>query len=95
MSLIEIPGGKPRQFVEAPHGLERRVKRALAALGDLDLELPGLDSLAAALIALADELDGDSDLELDADSEVVTEDDLPLFASPRSRPPGRPRSAEG
>jgi len=47
MSLIELPRRKRdmRTFIEAPPGLQRRVVRALTALGELpdDLELPGLD----------------------------------------------------
>ena len=69
--------------MEPPPGLQRGVSRALAALGDLpdDLELPGRDDLAAALIALADNLDGDEDFEPDADAEPEPEEEhLPLFA---------------
>lgn len=68
MSLIELPRRKreARTFVEAPPGLQRRVNRALTALGELpdDLDLPGLDDLAGALIELADAIDGDKGLNL-------------------------------
>jgi hypothetical protein len=91
VTLIELPRRRaaPRTFVEPPAGLQRRVARALAALGDLpdDLDLPGLDALADALIHLADDLDGDSDLEPDADDEIVSVDDLPLFAGAVARRP--------
>lgn len=80
MTLIELPRRRaaPRVFVEAPDGLQRRVKRALAALGDLPdgFDLPGLDALSSALIDLAGNLDGDADLE-PQDGE---EERLPLFA---------------
>lgn len=79
MTLIELPRRRaaPRVFIEAPAGLHRRVTRALDALGDLDL--PGLPDLADALIALADELDSDPDLEPEEDL-GVEEAELPLFA---------------
>ncbi len=89
MTIIELPSRRaaPRIFVEAPAGLERRVKRALRALGDLPNELddlPGLQPLAAALIDLTDALDGDADLEPDADDEILTVDDLPLWVAARA-----------
>lgn len=81
MTLIELPRRRaaPRVFVEAQPGLQRRVSRALSALGDLPdgFDLPGLDDLSAALIDLADELDGDTDLE---DDELGDDEALPLFA---------------
>jgi predicted RNA polymerase sigma factor len=82
MTLIELPRRRdaPRTFVEPPAGLERRVTRALDALGDLPegFDLPGLPDLAEALIAIADELQGDVDRE---DEEDRGEDEaLPLFA---------------
>lgn len=85
MTLIELPRRPrgPRAFVEAPPGLERRVARALDALGNLpdDLDLPGRDAFAAALVDLADALNPDSDFEPDADAEPEPEDEaLPLFA---------------
>lgn len=91
MSLIELPRRRcaARTFIEAPPGLQRRVSRALTALGDLpeDLELPGLEDLADALIALADEIDGDADLEPEEDGDGE-EEALPLFAfADRARPP--------
>lgn len=69
MTIIELPRrrGAPRIFVDAPADLERRIDRAIDALGDLDLhDLPGLDELASALIELADDLDGDADDEAEA-----------------------------
>lgn len=70
MTLIELPRrrGAPRAFVEPPPDLDRRIGRALDALGDLPdgLELPGLSDLAGALIELADELAADPDLEEDS-----------------------------
>ncbi|MGJ0506273.1 MAG: hypothetical protein ACR652_03895 [Methylocystis sp.] len=88
MTLIELPRRRdaPRTFVEPPAGLERRVSRALNALGDLDIpDLPGLPELGAALIALADELQGDVDLE---DDELGDAESLPLFAfAARAGPP--------
>lgn len=87
MTLIELPRRRaaPRVFVEAQPGLQRRVTRALGALGDLPegFDLPGLDDLAAALIAIADELDGDPDLE---DDELGDEEALPLFEWSARRP---------
>ena len=81
MSLIEFPRRKaaPRLFIEPPQDMERRVSRALDALGDLPegVELPGLIELADALIAIADELAGDTDLE---DDELGDDEALPLFA---------------
>mgnify|MGYP007086246181 CR=1 FL=1 len=69
MTLIELPRrrGAPRACVEPPPDLDRRIGRALDALGDLPdgLELPGLSALAGALIELADELAADPDLEDD------------------------------
>lgn len=83
MTLIELPRrrAEPRVFVEAGPGLHRRVDRALAALGNLpdDLDLPGLDMLAGALIAIADALDGDCDDEPEEDCDAE-EERLPLFA---------------
>lgn len=79
-NMIMLPQrrGSPKIFVEPPAGLERRVSRALDALGDLDLpDLPGLPELGAALIELANELAGDADLE---DDELGDEEALPLFA---------------
>jgi hypothetical protein len=91
VTLIELPRRRPapRVFVEASAGLQRRVSRAISALGDLpdDLALPGLDELADALIAIADDLDGDADSDPDADDEIVSLDDLPLFAAAARRPP--------
>lgn len=91
MTIIELPRRRdaPRVFIEAPAGLPRRVNRALVALGDLDLNLPGLDALGAALVAIADELEGDADLEPGADDEPESEEEaLPLFAfAERRRPP--------
>jgi hypothetical protein len=82
VTLLELPrrGSAPRVFVELPAGLDRRVKRALSALGDLpeELRLPGLPDLADALIAIADELDGDADLEPEEDEDQ--DEMLPLFA---------------
>jgi hypothetical protein len=78
MTLLELPRRRagPRVFLEPPPHLERRVKRALRALGELPHELgdlPGLGALSAALIGLADALDGAPDLEPEPE-------DLPLFA---------------
>ncbi|MGJ0507476.1 MAG: hypothetical protein ACR652_10125 [Methylocystis sp.] len=79
--LIELPRRRdaPRCFVEPPAGLERRVTRALDALGDLPdgFDLPGFEALAEALIAIADELQGDVNLE---DDELGDDEALPLFA---------------
>jgi hypothetical protein len=90
VTLLELPRrARPRVFIEPPADLERRVKRALRALGELPDELadlPGLETFAAALIGLADALEPDPDLE-DADDEILTVDDLPLFAAARARPP--------
>jgi len=87
MSLIELPRRRaaPRTFIEAPEGMERRVSRALDALGNLpdDLDLPGLDELSASLIELADAIEPDADCEPDDDDEIVAIDDLPLFAAAR------------
>lgn len=74
MTLLELPRrrAEPRVFLEPPHGLARRVRKALVALGDLPHELdglPGLDVLGAALVAVADAFDDDPDLEPDADDE--------------------------
>ncbi len=80
MTLIELPRRRdaPRVFVEPMHGLERRVQRALRALGDPDdIDLPGLPELAAALIEIADELQDDPDTE---DDELGDDEALPLFA---------------
>ncbi|MGJ0507628.1 MAG: hypothetical protein ACR652_10945 [Methylocystis sp.] len=82
MTMIELPRRRdaPRTFVEPPAGLERRVSRALDALGDLDLpDLPGLPELSGALIELADELAGDPDPEPEEDADGE-EERLPLFA---------------
>lgn len=79
MTIIALPWRQaPRVFIEADPDLHGRVARALASLGDLpdELSLPGLDVLADALIALADELDGDADSEPDADVEASAEDDF-------------------
>lgn len=71
MTLVELPRRRsaPRSFIEAPPGLQRRVERALSALGDLPdgFDLPGLDELASALIAIADDLEADADLEPEED----------------------------
>jgi hypothetical protein len=81
VTLVELPSRRPgpRLFVEPEPGFQRRVERALKALGDLpdDLDLPGLDDLADALIALADEIEGDADLE---DEEAAEVEALPLLA---------------
>ena len=73
MSLVELPrAAPPRVFVAPPPGLERRIRRALDALGDLPddfLDLPGFADFTGALIALADALDGDPDLEEQHDVE--------------------------
>jgi len=68
VTLLELPRrrAEPRVFVDPPPDLPRRIERALAAIGDLPAELeslPGLDELSACLITIADELDGDPDLE--------------------------------
>jgi hypothetical protein len=81
--LIQLPArrGSPRTFVEPSPGLDRRVSRALDALGDLDLpDLPGLPELGAALVAIADELQDDPDLEPEEDADCE-EERLPLFAA--------------
>lgn len=81
VTLIELPRRRdaPRTFVEPPAGTERRILRALNALGDLPegFDLPGMADLGAALIAIADELQGDVDLQ---DDEIGDEEALPLFA---------------
>ncbi|CAJ0885440.1 hypothetical protein AMST5_03615 [freshwater sediment metagenome] len=81
MTLIELPRRKaePRIFVQPAPDLHRRVSRALKALDGLPegLELPGLDDLADALISIADELEGDADLE---DDELGDEEAFPLFS---------------
>jgi hypothetical protein len=80
MTLTQLPRrAGPRVFVEPPPDLERRVARALDALGKLPegLDLPGLPELGAALIELADALDAAADLEPDAEPDP---EDLPLFA---------------
>ena len=81
MSLIELPRRKaaPRFFIEPPEDMERRVSRALEALGNLPegIHLPGLIELADALICIADELACDTDLEED---ELGDDEALPLFA---------------
>ena len=83
MTMIELPRrrAEPRMFVEADPGLHRHVDRALAALGNLpeDLELPGLDMLAGALIEIADALERDADLEPEDDADGE-EEALPLLA---------------
>lgn len=70
--MIELPRHHgPRVFLEPGEDLPRRIDRALDALGELPDELdglPGFRDLADALIALADDLDGDADLELDGES---------------------------
>ena len=81
VSLIELRRRRaaPRVFVEAQPGLQRRVSRALSALGDLPdgFDPPGLDALSEALIDLADELDAEiEDLE---DDEMGDDEALPLF----------------
>lgn len=83
MILIELPRRRraPRVFVEPAGDLPRRVDRALIALGELPDELdelPGLRDLADALIALADQLAGDADLEPEDDADG--DEALPLFA---------------
>jgi hypothetical protein len=82
MSLLELPRRRaaPRTFIEAPAGLERRVMRALSALGDLPdgFDLPGLEELGAALIELADAMEPDADLEPEEDADGE-EERLPLF----------------
>lgn len=84
MTLIQLPQrrGFPRTFVEPPAGLERRISRALDALGNLPegFDLPGLDSLSSALIELADKLAGDPDDEPEEDCDGE-EEQLPLFAA--------------
>lgn len=91
MTLVELPRrARPRVFVEPPVDLGRRVKRALRAVGELPDELadlPGLVTFAAALIDLADALEPDCDLEPEADDEILSIDDLPLFAAAVRRPP--------
>jgi hypothetical protein len=83
VSVIELPRRRdaPRTFVETPPDLARRVKRALSGLGNLpdELELPGREELADALIAIADELEGDADLEAEEDLDGEDEN-LPLLA---------------
>jgi hypothetical protein len=92
MTLLELPRRRSarRVFMEPPPGLGRRVARALNALGELpdELDLPGREDLAAALIDLADALDGDADLEpeIDEDEEGADEALLPLFAYADVRP---------
>jgi hypothetical protein len=94
MTLLELPR-RPRSarrvFVEPAPGLGRRVARALDALGELpdELDLPGREDLAAALIDLADALDGDADLEPEIDDEAEADADeapLALFAYADGRP---------
>ena len=87
MTLIELPRrAAPRLFVEPPPDLERRVKRALRALGEL-ADLPGLQPLAEALIGLADALEPDADLEPEDEADGE-EELLPLFAyAARAGPP--------
>ncbi len=92
MTIIELPRRRqaPRLFFEAAPGLLRRVDRALVALGNLPPELddlPGLGAVAHALVELLDFLEGDTDLEPDCDDEVVSVDDLPLFAAAATRRP--------
>jgi hypothetical protein len=88
VSLIELPRRRasPRVFIEPAPGLRRRLTRALNALGDLELELPGLDALSDALISLADELEGDANFEPEDDCEGE-EEGLPLFAFAERRQP--------
>jgi hypothetical protein len=89
MMLIEFPQrrGAPRLFSEVSAGLERRVDHALRALGDLpdDIESPGLNDLADALIAMADAMAGDPDLEPEEDLDGEDEG-LPLFEYAALRP---------
>ncbi|WP_159726156.1 hypothetical protein [Methylosinus sp. Ce-a6] len=72
--IIEFPSRRPapRLFVEPPADLGRRIARALDALGNLPDEfasLPGLAEIADALIKIADDLEGDADLEPDDDGD--------------------------
>jgi hypothetical protein len=91
--LVELPRRRaaPRVFVEPSPDLERRIARALAALGALPEclgDLPGYGPLSECLIAILDGLEGDPDLEPDADDEIETVDDLPLFTfAARAKPP--------
>ncbi len=93
MSLVQLPTrrGACRVFAEVDPSLAPRVKRALNALDALPEclgDLPGYGPLSESLIAIADSLEGDPDLEPDHDDEVVSVDDLPLFAFvARARPP--------
>ena len=86
MMLIEFPQrrGVSRLFSEVSAGLERRVDHALRALPD-DIELPGLNDLADALIAMADAMAGDPDLEPEEDLDGEDEG-LPLFEYAALRP---------
>ena len=83
MTLIELPRrrAEPCVFVEPGPSLQRRVNRALNALGDLpdDLDLPGFADLGDALIALADAMQGDPDDEPEEDIDGE-EERLPLLA---------------
>jgi hypothetical protein len=82
MTLVELPRRRsaPRVFVEPEPDLGRRVSRALDALGALpdELNLPGRNALAEALIALADALDSDPDLEGDDGEPEDDADEAPL-----------------
>jgi hypothetical protein len=66
-TVIELPRRTgPRTFAAAPDDLAERLRRALDALGDLPdgfNELPGMDELGAALVALCDALDEGDDNE--------------------------------
>ena len=84
-----MAGKQPSSWARRPAGLERRLSRALDALGELpdNLQLPGLDDLADELIALADAVDGDAEDEPETDLDGE-EENLPLFSyAVRVRPP--------
>ena len=84
---ISAAARRARLFSEVSAGLERRVNRALRALGDLpdDIELPGLNDLADAPIAMADTMAGDPDLEPEEDLDGEDEG-LRLFEYAALRP---------
>jgi hypothetical protein len=85
MMLIEFPQrGVSLLFSEVFAGLERRVDHALRALPD-DIELPGLNDLVDALVAMADAMAGDPDLEPEEDLDGEDEG-LPLFEYAALRP---------